>query len=722
MKLTGNPITLETKGGKVSITRNDHGVPEISGKRHEDVYYGMGWVHAHDRQLQALLTRILLQGRAAEKLAGDPALIEIDRYMRRMQFLPDPESEIKKLEPTVRRYLDFYTQGFNHYLETHGTVFELRLLGYKPEPWQIKDSLVLGKIMAFLGLADAQGAMEKFLTQMVRHDLGEKKLQELFPYLTEKIDYDLMKKLSLAPPLIPEALKWLSKLPKMTASNNWAVSGKLTASGKPIYCSDPHLEVNRIPAIWQEIVLRLPDDVIMGASLPGVPGIAIGRSRHMAWGATYSFMDMIDYRVEECRDGRYRRGKQWKPFAVREELITVKKGEPVIEKVYENEHGVLEGDPFTEGHYLVMSWSAARGCGAGEFNGLLGLPHARSAREAMACFRKLEALSFNWVMADSLGNIAYQMSGRLYKRPKGVSGLVPLPGWEKKYTPRGFVSASLLPAAYNPPEGIIVTANQDLNRLGKAKPINLPMASYRADRIAQLLKKKKKLGVEDMKRIHFDLYSLQAERFMKVLRPLLPDTDNGRILREWECTYTPDSRGATLFESVYRALLRTVFGDNGMGREVVDWAMSETGLFNDYYGNFDEILMNPRSAWFDGRPRDELFKRAIKEGLSAAPKPYGRTRMVTLSHLLFGGKLPRFLGFDYGPIPLPGSRATVPQGQIFKSAGRVTTFSPSYRMIADLAEKALHTNIAGGSSDRRFSRWYMSDMENWLKGVYKVLS
>ncbi len=721
MKLTGSPITLETRGGKVAVARNDHGIPEISGRRHEDVYFGMGWVHAHDRQLQALLTRLLLQGRASEKLAGDPALVEIDRYMRRMQFLPDPESEIKKLEPPVRRYLEYYTQGFNHYLETHGTVLEFRLLGYKPEPWEIKDSLVLGKIMAFLGLADAQGAMEKFLIQMIRHDINEKKLQELFPYLTEKLDYDMMKKLSLAPPLIPEALTWLSKLPKMTASNNWAVSGKLTASGKPIYCSDPHLEVNRIPAIWQEIVLRLPDDVIMGASLPGVPGIAIGRSRNLAWGPTYSFMDMIDYRIEECRDGRYRRGKQWKPFKVREELITVKKGEPVIERVYENELGVLEGDPFVEGQYLVMCWSAARGCGAGEFNGLLGLPHAKNAREAMACFRKLEALSFNWVMADSLGNIAYQMSGRLYKRPKGVSGLVPLPGWEKKYTPRGFVSASLLPAAYNPPEGIIVTANQDLNRLGKAKPINLPMASYRTDRITQLLKKKKKLSVEDMKRIHFDLYSLQAERFMKVLRPLLPDTDNGRILREWECTYSADSRGATLFESVYRALLRTVFGDNGMGREVVDYAMSETGLFNDYYGNFDEILMNPRSAWFDGRPRDELFKKAIKEGLTAAPKQYGKTRMVTLSHLLFGGKLPRFLGFDYGPISLPGGRATVPQGQIFRSAGRVTTFSPSYRMIADLGERTLHTNIAGGSSDRRFSRWYMNDMENWMKGVYKVL-
>jgi len=143
MNLTGSPIPLETKGGRVSILRNDHGVPEISAKRYEDAYYGMGWVHAHDRQLQALLTRLLLQGRAAETLAGDPALVEIDRYMRRMRFLPDPESETKKLDPAVRRYLEFYAQGFNRYLETHGAVLEFRLLGYKPEPWQIKDSLIL---------------------------------------------------------------------------------------------------------------------------------------------------------------------------------------------------------------------------------------------------------------------------------------------------------------------------------------------------------------------------------------------------------------------------------------------------------------------------------------------------------------------------------------------------------------------------------------------------
>ena len=158
-----------------------------------------------------------------------------------------------------------------------------------------------------------------------------------------------------------------------------------------------------------------------------------------------------------------------------------------------------------------------------------------------------------------------------------------------------------------------------------------------------------------------------------------------------------------------------------MSREVVTFLMNETGLFNDYYGNFDTILMKQKSAWFNGRSRNYLFKKAIQEGLRITPAPYGETRQVVLSHLLFGGRLPRFLGFDYGPITLPGNRATVPQGQIFKSAGRITTFSPSYRMIADMATGEIQTTIAGGASDRRFSKWYLSDLQNWLRGVYKTL-
>jgi penicillin G amidase len=92
-----------------------------------------------------------------------------------------------------------------------------------------------------------------------------------------------------------------------------------------------------------------------------------------------------------------------------------------------------------------------------------------------------------------------------------------------------------------------------------------------------------------------------------------------------------------------------------------------------------------------------------------------------LENIFFGGKLPRFLGFDRGPITLIGDLATPHQGQIYESAGRKTTFAPSYRMVTDLATDEIHTNLAGGPSDRRFSKWYCSDLDNWINGRYKTL-
>jgi penicillin amidase len=247
------------------------------------------------------------------------------------------------------------------------------------------------------------------------------------------------------------------------------------------------------------------------------------------------------------------------------------------------------------------------------------------------------------------------------------------------------------------------------------------MGAYRAERIADILKGGQRLTVEDMKRMHFDLYSLQAERLMRIIRGLLPDSPNGAILKAWDMRYDSNSQAAMLFESVYQALYRVVFGDHNLGREVIDYLMQETSMFNDYYANLDAILLREDSAWYEGKTRDELFRLAIDEGLNIEAQPYGQTRKVMFSNLLFGGKFPHFFGYDYGPVELPGSRATIPQGQIFRSAGRLTTFSPSYRFITDMATREMHTTLAGGPTDRRFSRWYTSDIDNWVHGRYKVL-
>ncbi|HUT65408.1 MAG TPA: penicillin acylase family protein [Spirochaetota bacterium] len=721
MNLRRREAVLGGKDGDVRIRRMENGVPRISANTLEDLIFGLGWIHSCDRQLQTLLMRVVLRGEAAEHLRDDPELIRLDTYIRRMNFVPDPEDVLGGLDPDVRRQLELYAEGFNLHMSENGVVPDLRVLGYRPPQWTVFDTLLIGKAFGFIGLADIQGKMEKFIVQLIKKGIEERKLRELFPYLEDSIDYDLIGKLKIEKPLVPDSLKWFREIPKLVASNNWAVSGKYTKSGKPLICGDIHLQINRLPSIWQEVVMVLPDNKLAGATIPGTPGLIIGRTDHVAWSPTYSFMDMLDYRIEHCREGKYRRPEGWREFQVREEVIRVKKKSPVTVTVYENEDGVLEGAPEKEGYYLLLSWSAKYGCGACDFDAMLSLPRAKSAEDAMNIFRRLDVATFNWVFADTGGNIGYQMSGRCFRRTDGRSGLVPVPAWEKKHGPDGWVEKDRLPSLYDPQEGFIITANQDLNNLGRSRPINLPMAPYRAERIRMLIEGRKNLTVEDMKEIQYDLFSVQADRYMGLLGPLIPDTKNGRIFREWDRRYDLDSRGATLFESVYKEILRKVFGEKGFGRDVFEFLVHETGFFHDYYGNLDNIVFNRRSSWWEGMDRDEVLREAVGTGLNVKAKPYGRTRKMTFSHLIFGGKLPRFLGFDYGPVKLPGSRATISQGQILRSTGRTLVVAPSFRMIADMSNSDLHANLAGGASDRRFSRWYKSDIRHWIRGDYKTL-
>lgn len=721
MILKHNIIKLQGQDSTVTIRRNRYGVPEINASTLRDASFAMGWVQCNDRQLQMFLTRAVLEGRASEKIADDNALIEADKYMRSLNLYPDMEEQRDHLETPVREMVEAYAEGVNRYLETGRVVFELKLAGYTPEPWHVFDTMMLAKVFTYFGLTDVQGNMEKLIIEMVQNGIDEKRLKELFPYITEKIDTELLGKIKSAPPIVPDAASWLSIIPRLTGSNNWAVAGKFTESGEPILCGDPHLEVNRMPAIWHEVVIKLPDNTIKGFALPGTPCIVIGRNNHIAFSPTYSFMDMIDFRIEECRNGKYRRGKEWIPFDVREETLRTKKGKELKVFFYENEHGLLEGDPFKEGFYLVRSWSAAKDCGAAELNVTCNIMTASNVRDAMKLYRDLDAASFNFAIADVSGNIGMQMSGRLFNRPKGVSGLIPLPGWEKKYNSRGFVPKNRLPRQYNPSSGIIVTANQDVNHLGECNPINLPMASYRAERITELLKGRKRCDVEYMKDIQYDLYSLQAEKFMEILKPLIPDSENGKILKEWDRRYNEESKGAMLFEEVYLSILKVIFGDNGMGRKTIEYLLKETSIFNDYYGNFDNIIFRKRSAWYRTGSRDDLLRRAIDEGLNCRAVPYGATRMIYFKHLLFADRIPPLFGFDYGPISLPGNRATITQGQIFNAAGRTTTFSPSCRIITDMAHREMYTNTTGGNCDRRFSRWYSNNMNDWLNGSYKTI-
>jgi penicillin amidase len=704
----------------IHIRRDENGVRHVSASSERDLYRGFGFCHARDRGLQMLLTRIVGSGRAAELLADTEDMVSIDRFFRRLGLADDAPSEVARIDSRTRPLIDAYCEGVNEAIRRRAP-WELRLLGYRPEPWTAADSILCARVAGYVALAQTQADVERLLVEMVHAGVPRPHLDALFPGLLEGLDEALLRRVSLGERVVPSALRWTSLVPHAVTSNNWVVAGSKTKSGHPILANDPHLEINRLPSVWYEIVLNLGERFCISATMPGLPGLAIGRNNDVAWGATYTFMDAVDSWIEDCREGNYRRTTaertEWHPFRARTEVIRRKKTAAIEVTFYENDHGALDGDPYKKGLYLATRWATAHGTGARSIEAMTRMFHVANVPAAMESLGRIET-AWNWVCADRSGNIGYQMSGCMPRRGPGVRGFAPLPGWDPANDWQGAVDPAELPRELNPQRGFIVTANEDLNHLGIAKPINMPMGSYRSARIAASLEARDDWTVESVHALQHDLYSTQAERFLPILSACLPAGAAAGVLRAWDLRYDLGSLGATLFERFYHTLFAEVFG-SVCGPEVAKYVLEETNTFADFYANFDDVLLDAGSVWYGAVGRDATWRKIAAMTITDPVRPWGEERRVLLRHLLYGGRMPAWLGFDRGPIALPGGRATVHQGQIYRSGGRETTFAPSYRIVTDLGENTAHTCLAGGPSDRRVSRWYASGLADWLAARLK---
>ena len=723
-KLKDKEIDINGLEGTIRLSRNEYGVPLVRADSFNDLFFGLGWVHAYDRPVELELTRLVAKGTAAEHLQASDELIASDMYMRRYDLAGNGREQVAHLTDEAARIAEAYCAGINHVLDHGRRPFEFKLIGHRPEAWTAADCITMTKIIGLIDMTETQGWVEKLIVQMLQNGVPLAALRELFPYMTDEPDpvfLEVLKQVKLSEPIVPLTLRWKS-LPRMKASNNWVVSGSRSASGKPILCGDPHLDSSRLPAIWHEVMLRSGDMWFAGCTVPGIPLPALGRTDRLAWSPTYGYMDVIDFFVEEVKDGRYRRGDEWRDFEVREEVVKLKKGEPRKVLFYENEHGTLEGDPAVDGYYLSMAFTLGKGSGADTLNHGAALLTSKTVEEVMPHFAGVDFCSQNWVCADSKGNIGYHQSGRCPVRAEGVSGLLPVPGWDPAFDWKGTCPVDENPSLFNPPEGYIGTSNQDMNFCAKAKVCNLPMGDWRARRIHEMLGAREDHTVDSMQRMHYDRYSKQAEDWMPLIRPLLGDGPRAELLRGWDERYESDSLGASVFENVYLELARLVFGEQSLGPAVIAHLMAETIIFCDFTGLFDRVLLREESWWFGGKKRDELLAEAIERGLKREAQPWGEGRKVMMKNIMFAGKLPKWLGFDYGPIEIIGNRATIPQGQLFKTyGGRQATFSPTYKFVTDFSEECIHSTMAGGPSDRRFSRWYTSGVADWLAGRYRIM-
>ncbi|HKJ67301.1 MAG TPA: penicillin acylase family protein, partial [bacterium] len=340
----------------ITIQRTSHGIPQITASNREDLCYGIGYVHAVDRLVQMMMVRAIARGRASEYFLGSEDLISLDTFMRWLHLEYRIQEEVEKLSPDVRSELDAYCTGLNTALADGRRPLEFFITGYHPDNWTIGDTILTGKILSYLGLAQAQGEGEKFLIQLIQEGVDEARIRALFPGITEPIDYELIQQITLRDEVVPSHL-WSRILPRFHSSNNWVVSGEHTRSGHPILAADPHLEIDRLPPIWYEMTWRIGTHTTQGITMPGLPLMVFGRNPNIAWANTYGFMDMMDYFIEECRDGEYLYEGEWLPFEDRHETIVPKGKQPIHLTFYENHHGVLEGDPYQPGKYLTMAFS-----------------------------------------------------------------------------------------------------------------------------------------------------------------------------------------------------------------------------------------------------------------------------------------------------------------------------------------------------------------------------
>jgi penicillin amidase len=715
----------------LEITRDVHGVPHIVANELGSLLWGLGYCHALDRGLQLLLTRILGEGRASECLAATPEMLEVDRFFRRLNWRGNAATEALKLSAQSTERLQSYTAGINARLR-ESVPWEFRLVGYVPQPWIAADTILLSRVIGYVGLAQSQGELERLFVEMVQAGVDDARLAALFPNIAELqalagqdpllASRELLQRVRLGQRVVPDGVRWMCPVPRVTSSNSWAIGPSKTLSGFAQLANDPHLDVNRLPNVWYEIVARvrnIPGHYVLAATMPGLPAALLGRTATLSWGATYSFLDAVDSWIEECRGGLYRRGDEFVPFACRRELIKRKKQAPVELKFFENEHGVLDGDPAQDGYLLSTRWASAES-GARSIEATFAMWTASDVDQGMTELGQIET-AWNWLLADRAGNIGFQMSGLMPKRRPGVSGFVPLPGWHSQNDWQGFVPASEMPREKNPACGFLVTANQDLNRFSKLQPQNATMADYRADRITQLLENRTDLSVADSKSIQYDTYSPQAALFMQRLGPMLPDNESGRLLREWDYGYDRQSRGATLFERFYAALTHLIVGRYILGPEVIAHLTNSTAILSTFFKNIEPLLLEPPSELCDGRSPRDLYLEAFSEASKGPILPWSTETQTLLTHLFFGGRLPRWTGFDRGPISLAGGRASVCQAQLYEASGRSGCLAATLRLIADMGEDALHTNLIGGPSDRRFSRWYCSGLAGWLDGTFKAL-
>jgi penicillin amidase len=676
--------------GPVEALRDRFGVPQIFAEDERDLFFAQGYVHAQDRFFQMELGRRAGRGRLSELIGASS--LEFDRLSRTVGLGRISAASAKNASPETLRTLEAYSAGINAYLTREPLPPELRLLRSRPEPWTPTDTAAWSTVLAWSLSASWES---KLLNGTAGENFGEGLRAHVDPG---------------------------------RGSNAWAVSPGRSASGSAMLAGDPHLLLG-IPCLWYEVGLYGGRYGVVGASLPGTPGVVIGHNQEIAWSVTAALTDVQDLYVEHFdseNPRRYEHAGRWREAEVRREEIPVRgRRGPVVHEVRTTLHGPVITDALEgEERDLALRWAdpdpltlVAAG---------LAVNRAQNKDEFLGALRDWTVPNQNFVYADRMGIIGKALAGPVPVR-KNHEGDRPVPGPPGEHEWEGFVPFEKLPKDFEPERGYVASANE----VPESGPVPIPggyLPGYRKDRIEVLLEDTGKHTLQSFRDIQGDLYCAPAHALSRRLSRI--SGTHGipqwvlRDLSSWNGYLVAESRPGAVSRVALELLLHRATGN---------------------VARFDSPLPSGAESYFTGllpklmRELDDLSEETLREALEGAleilsgscgPNPedwdWGALHAAELRNplgilkplrgLLNRGPYP--FGGDSNTVRLAGFRSGSPESPSF---GPVTT-GPNYRFVVDTGDwNNAWSIVSPGQSGHPASANYDDQIELWLNVHYRPM-
>lgn len=618
--------------GEVTVVYDSALIPHIYAANEEDLFFAQGYITASCRLWQMEFQTLAAAGRISEILG--PSAIDFDRGQRRLGMVFAAKNSLAEMEKDalLNKVANRYTEGINAYIHSlnyEQLPVEYKLLDYSPEEWTpLKSGLLLKYMAKTLNIGDKDFEMTNALKLF-----GKEMLDVLYPD-NEKVGDPIVdnpngwkfKPVTLdgvAPTTSPEIVQInpLEKSSPDVGSNNWAVSGSKTASGSPILCNDPHLELN-LPSIWFIIHLNAPGYNAMGASLPGSPCVISGFNDSIAWGETNAQRDLVDWYKIKFKDNtknEYLSDNQWKHSNKVIEKIIVKGKEPFYDTVVYTHHGPVTYDESFHGdsqkNHYAFRWVAHDS--SKELLSFYLLNKSNNHSDYLKALDHYSSPAQNFVFACTNGDIAMRIQGKYPVRRKEEGKFV-LDGTQTSNEWQAFIPNDQNVMYKNPIRGFVSSANQ--YPVDETYPYYVTSTSYEAyrnRRINQRLSEMNKITPHDMMSLQADNYNLKASESLPTWLTMLDQTKLNAIeknafekLKSWDFYNNINSEGASYYEAWLRSILPMIWDEMKTSKVMLD--------FPTTYTTIKLIKEKPGLSFFDiqSTPEKETAVDVVRKSFS----------------------------------------------------------------------------------------------------------